>query len=887
MSAGRAASLEARLGRGLAAWVRLVVLRRREVALLASLLFGASLAYTVLELGIRSETEALFPEDLPFRVRDARFLEAFPFLNENIVLVVEGRSAEGTRAAARRLAERLAAQPDLFPRVHLATDPFFERNGLLYEEVEHLDALADRLAQLQPLLAGLVEDPSLRGLMDQTREAVEGLRREQVGEDDLAPILVRFEETVRETLALPEARDAVGLDWSSIVDWGARGGDPRRRVIQVQPALDYGSMAAAREAILRLRELVRAEGFATTGDPEGEGERVRMTGDLVLNFDEMSLLAEQVAGAGIGSFVVVALLLFAALRSARLVVATVASLLFGLVSTAGFATLAIGHLNMISVAFAVLFIGLGVDFGIHLCMRFQEVRAGGGSPEAALEESAQGVGSSLMLCAVTTAVGFFAFVPTEFVGVAELGMIAGVGMFIGVASSFTILPAILAGAEGTPRASSAIPPLRLPTWPTRHAGIVVGACCLLAAAGMTRLPDLFFDPNPLNVRDPGAESVRVYEDLLAERARSPWTLEYLAGSAREANAISSRFEALSEVDAARTLSDFVPAAQAPKLEAIEEMAYFVDWSTLVPRPPPSPEASFASLERLRAALDGGVAVGGSPALAAAASGLEDALAAFVEQTADASARAEAIARLESRLLGNFPDLLAGLERAMQASRVHELDLPAAVREARVSSGGLHRVEIVPSADLTVPGALDRFVAAAETVSEELAGPAIRIHASAQAVVGALIQALASAVAVILLFLLLLWRRVADVALVMLPLLFAGVSTGASMVMLGIPFNFADVIVLPLLLGIGVDSGIHMVHRARIREDDQEPILSTSTARAVVFSATTTIASFGTLALVPHRGMANLGQLLVIGVGWTVFANLVLLPALLELRERRG
>ena len=188
------------------------------------------------------------------------------------------------------------------------------------------------------------------------------------------------------------------------------------------------------------------------------------------------------------------------------------------------------------------------------------------------------------------------------IGVAELGMIAGVGMFIGVASSFTILPAILAGAEGTPRASSAIPPLRLPTWPTRHAGIVVGACCLLAAAGMTRLPDLFFDPNPLNVRDPGAESVRVYEDLLAERARSPWTLEYLAGSAREANAISSRFEALSEVDAARTLSDFVPAAQAPKLEAIEEMAYFVDWSTLVPRPPPSPEASFASLERLRAAL---------------------------------------------------------------------------------------------------------------------------------------------------------------------------------------------------------------------------------------------------------------------------------------------
>ncbi|MEM9174398.1 MAG: MMPL family transporter [Myxococcota bacterium] len=860
---------------------------RGRVALAALVLFLSSLYYTGTTLGIRSETEALFPEDLPFRVRDARFLAAFPGLHENIVVVVEGPTAEGTRDATLRLAERLASQPEHFPRVVVPAHPFFERNGLLYLEVEALDALADRLAQLQPLLAGLVADESLRGLLDQTRGAVEALERERIEAFDLAPILARFEETIR--LAFADPPDArARLDWSSIVDWGQGGGDPRRRVIRVQPALDYGSMAAARASILRLRALAQSEGFATADDPAPSDYRVRMTGDIVLNFDEMSLLRTQVAGAGVGSFVVVALLLFAGLRSGRLVLATVTSLLFGLVVTAGFATLAIGHLNMISVAFAVLFIGLGVDFGIHLCMRFQELREAGAAPDEALQGSARGVGTSLLLCAITTSVGFFSFVPTDFVGVAELGVIAGVGMLIGATSSFTILPAILAGASRRAEDGMRLPTLRLPTWPVRHAPIVVGVCAVLLVAGASRLPELTFDQNPLNVRDPAAESVQTYRDLLADSDRSPWPLEVLAGSADEADAIARRFEALVEVDRARTLSDFVPKDQAAKLEAIEEMAYFVDWGAVRKREGPQRAAeSIASLRALRDAL---AAAGGLPAeTARAAVGLERALSGVLDRLAAEGPEAQTarIAALEDRLLGGLPELLARLDRAMQARPIALADLPAHVREERISETGLHRVEVVPAEDLTRPGALDRFVAAGRSVTEALSGPAVRIQASAQAVTRALIQALASAVVVILVFLALLWRRASDVVLVMLPLLFAGVSTGASMVLLGIPFNFADVIVLPLLLGIGVDSGIHMVHRARIREDAREALLSTSTARAVVFSAATTIASFGTLAMVPHRGMANLGQLLVVGVAWTVLANLMLLPALLELRERRG
>jgi len=887
--------LEEWLGALLSRWAEASGRYRAPIGFGAGLILLLSLGWTWTHLGIRSETEALFPEDLPFQVRDAQFMEAFPALHENIVLVVEGPTAESTREATLQLAAALAAQPRLFPRVHLPAAPFFEENGLLYASVEELDELADRLARLQPLLAGLIEDESLRGLMNQTRRALESLRLDPLSEVDLAPVLGRIAEALRSRLArgagIPgtQRSDAAelqeSLDWSALVDWGESSGASGRRVIHVQPALDYGSMAAAAGAILRIRTVGRELGLTPERD-----YRLRMTGDLVLNFDEMSLLQTQVAWAGVGSFVIVTLLLYLALRSTRLVLATVASLLFGLGVTAGFATLAIGHLNMISVAFAVLFIGLGVDFGLHLCMRFQELRAAGRGAELALLESARGVGSSLMLCAVTTAVGFFAFVPTEFIGVAELGVIAGAGMFIGVASSFTIIPAILIGDGAGERVESRLPTLRLPGWPVRRAGSVVIAATLLTIVAATRLPELRFDQNPLNVRDPAAESVRVYKDLLADSDRSPWTMEYLAASEEDAIAMAARFEVLPEVDKARVFADFVPKNQAAKLAIIQEMAYFTDWSLLDrSAAKPSPAASRRALEQLHEELGRTRSIDLEPDLARAADSLESALDQLLVRLSSASAEQtiSLLDGLERQLLGRFQDLLKRLERAMRAAPVSGADLPRGIRETMISSQGLHRVEVVPVEDLTREGMLDRFVASGKRVTPDLAGPAIRIHASARAVVGALEQALSSAVGVILLFLFILWRRSGDVFMVMLPLLFAGVLTGASMVVSGIPFNFADVIVLPLLLGIGVDSGIHMVHRARIRSSPEESLLGTSTARAVVFSAMTTIASFGTLALVPHKGMANLGQLLVIGVGWTVIANLILLPALLELQDRRA
>ena len=244
MTQGTDVRLESGLGHFLEKWAQASARHRVAVGVLSLGLALASLAFTWTHLGIRSETEALFPEESPFRVRDSRFLSAFPMLHENIVLVVEGRSAESTREATLRLAARLEENPDLFPRVVLPADPFFEENGLLFLGLPELDSLADRLARLQPLLAGLARDESLRGLMRQTEEAIDGLRRDEMGDVDIEPILRRIEEAFRapwleEVDAVSQTTEGPAkgaqLDWSAVIDWGGASGDPRRRVILRSP----------------------------------------------------------------------------------------------------------------------------------------------------------------------------------------------------------------------------------------------------------------------------------------------------------------------------------------------------------------------------------------------------------------------------------------------------------------------------------------------------------------------------------------------------------------------------------------------------------------------------------------------------------------------------
>jgi hopanoid biosynthesis associated RND transporter like protein HpnN len=879
--------LESVLGAALGRWLEGVARHARAIVVGAVVVSAACLHYTAANLGIDSDDAAMLSEDLPFRALRTEFHRQFPPLADPILLVVDGDTPGRAQDAAEALARRLRGEPDITSVFVPGGGPFFEKHGLLYLPPEELDQLSDHLTQVQPYLAELTRDGSLRGYVGILGDAVEHAAAGGDDDEELAEVLDHLSAAFEAATRGDEHR----LSWTDLILGDESTPDDRRRFVMVEPRVDYAAYQPAGAAIETIRDTI-----AELGLDGSDGVRVRMTGYLVLAYEEMELVAGQARLAGIASFLLVSVILFLAMRSARLVLSAVATLLVGLVLTAGFATAAIGYLNLISVAFAVLFIGLSVDFGIHFCIRYREVLGEGLAHTPALRDTGYVVGSSLVLCAATTAIGFYAFIPTDYKGVAELGLISGTGMIISLFCNLTLLPALLSlstspesaapAPEDGPGAARPAPAwldaaARIRTIPVRHPR-VVWAFALLAAVGAAAvLPEVRFDRDPVKLRDPSAESVQVFRELLAEGSVSPWSVHVLVDDLAEAEALAGRLEDLETVDRALTLRDFVPGDQEEKLEILRDISFFLQpvAESIEKIPPPTVEEQMEALAAFADRLGRLERSGGNESLRSAAARLRIAVLRFHERARQAGSPEAALASLESSVLGTLPGRLRALFEALRADRVTLADLPDDLVDRMVARDGRVRIEVFPKEDLSDGDALEAFVTDVQTIAPEAIGNVVVMLESERAVVRSLRQALITAVAIITVLLLFLWRTLVDTLIVMIPLGLAAILTGAASAVLDIPFNFADVIVIPLLLGMGVDSGIHLVHRSRTAAPTHGNLLRTTTARAVTFSALTTMASFGTLGFSSHPGMASLGQLLTIGIAFVLLCNLIVLPAL--------
>ncbi len=871
--------IDAALGNLLAAWVERVRRRAPWVIGIGLLVSAASLLYAAGHLGVNADSEKLFDDSLHFRQLQDELDREFPLLTEVALVVIDAPSRFEAEAAARILVERLEGEGETFASVYApGIDPFFERNGLLYLSTEELEELADHLAAAQPFLAELSRDRSLRGLFDLLATIIERAPGAQEGGLELSEVLDGVRSAVRDAARLRVSPQV----FAELILGGTGGGLGPRSYVVVQPRIDFSEFAPGRSELLRLREIL-----AELGWNQENGVRARITGDRVLQTEELDAVQRQAAMAGLASFLLVALILFLALRSLRLILATLLTLAMGLACTAGFAALSIGHLNLISVAFAVLFIGLGVDFGIHFTLRYREARTASSDHAGALDHAARDVGSSLVLCALTTAIGFYAFIPTSYVGVAELGVISGTGMFISLLASLTVLPALMSVGiredpeKGPRRLRKA--QFALPSFPVRHPRVVCAVAALLAVGALALIPRLRFDANPLRVRDPSVESVRTFDELVEEGELNPWRIEILARDLADADALSVRLRELESVDRALTLSDYVPEDQAPKLLILEDVSLFLGLPMVGEvRDPPDLAEQIQAVERLRAALVRLREWEESILVVESANQLVTTLDRFLEEARDPRSGPDAVAALETSLVGAILERVERLELALTASPVTMDDLPEVVRERLISADGRALVEVYPTGNLNDDTVLERFVEEVRSLAPDAAGISVYMLDSAGVIVGALQQAFLSAFVLIAALVWLIWRNLRDLVLVMAPLTLAGLLTGAVCVLAGLPINFADVIVLPLLLGIGVDSGIHLVHRHRSGLEPRGELLATSTSRAVLWSALTTIASFGSLGFASHRGMASLGQLLTLGIALMLIANLMVLPALIAL-----
>jgi len=876
--------MDERIGRWLAAWVDAV--RRRPYLTLGLALLGTCAAglYASRNLGVNMDLQAMMSKELPRQHYWVEVRKSFPETLDPLLVVVDAPTPEGARDAALALRDGLARDKTLFRAVEVpGEDPFFEQNGLLYLSTDDLVALSNHLAEVQPYLAELQRDGSLRGLFALLQRGVEALQSGEGTVVNLTPVFARLSGSV----------DAAAQDRPAPVSWrelllGASIAEAPRRVVIAQPIVDYSALVPARAAIARVHEIARELGLEADS-----GVRVRVTGELALSSEELDTVSRGTAWSGLISLVAVTVILVFGLRSWRLALANTVSLSAGLVWTFAFAAAAIGSLNLVSVAFSVLFIGLADDFGVHFCMRWQDLCAQGRSSAEAMRETAGDVGFSLLICAATCVIGFLAFAPTDFTGVAELGVISAAGIVVSLVASLTLLPALVTVLNpGLPRGHARVFEsewfARLVGLPLRRAREIRLGALALGIACLPFLLGVRFDYNPLNLRVPDSDSVTAFNDLLDTEGMSPWSAIVLAPDRRAADDTAHTLAGLDVVAHTVTLSDYIPADQPAKLAILEDAALFMapPSPSDASRAPASAPDELEALQRFVAAAEAAPGAA-DPEAAAALASLRSAVSRFLEGVANAddAARSRALRRLERNVLGSLPDQLRRITTALGAQPIDARTLPPELVRRAVAPDGRVRVDAYPREDISRDeAALLRFADSTVATAPTATGIAITNVESARAVMGAFREALIGAALAITLLLLVLWRRVSDTLVALAPLLLATLVLTAIVVMLDMRFNFANVLVLPVLLGIGVDSGIHLVHRWRHADHTGDELLHTSTARGVIQSTLTTIASFGALALSVHPGLSSLGTLLTIGLMLILVCNLALIPALLANRR---
>jgi hopanoid biosynthesis associated RND transporter like protein HpnN len=832
----------------------------------ALLIAGLAAYYTVGHFAINTDITKLIARDIPWRQREIEFDKLFPDRNGGYILaVVDAPTPELATLARAELADKLTADSSRFKSVSQpGGSPFFTQNGLLFLPTEELAGITKSLTRAAPLVRALVTDPSLRGVAGMVGFALAGVNSGQLTLDQTARAFNMAAEPVENVLADRPAT----FSWRELLSGMPSTPGDLRKFIEASPVLDFNSLEPGKQATDAIRSAAAGLDLASRYQA-----RVRLTGPVPIENEEFATVREGAAVNGTVTLTVVLLILWLALKSFRIIVAVVIALFVGLTVTAALGLMMVGALNLISVAFAVLFVGLGVDFGIQFSVRYRQERFKEPDLRQALLQAGARAGVPLTLAAAAVAAGFLSFLPTAYRGVSELGQIAGVGMLVAYVTSITVLPALLyvlhpPGEQDTLGITFLAP---VDDFLERHRIPIIVATLGVAILGLPLLYFLRFDFNPMNLRSSAVESVATYLDLRRDPATGANSINLLAPSAQAADELARRLKALPQIGDVTTIDTFVPGDQEAKLASIAAAAKALDPVLALPaRAAPTDEEVVAALKQrageLTRASDNRTGPG-----AEAAKRLAAAMTRLAMAAPERRQRAEGVFTVPLRLdLDNMRDLLKAMPITLD-------NLPDEIASNWRAADGKVRVAAAPTGDPDDNENIRAFARTVLAVDQAATGGPISILESGRTIVTAFLEAGGWALASISILLWITLRRFGDVLLTLVPLLLAGVVTLEICVLIRLPLNFANIIALPLLLGIGVAFKIYFVMAWR---SGRTKLLQSSLTRAVIFSAATTATAFGSLWLSSHPGTSSMGKLLALSLACTLAAAVLFQPALM-------
>jgi hopanoid biosynthesis associated RND transporter like protein HpnN len=823
---------------------------------------GASV-FSATHFAISSDINGLLSKDIDWRKREVLFENAFGRFGV-IEAVVEAPTPELTNAATRDVTKALAEDKTHFESVASAGgSDFFASHGLLFLDKDALKKSLDGLSQADVLLTDLSSDMSLRGLVAGLEDVLIGLNANKIKLEDLARPFNMFATSIDNVVAGKPA----SFSWRALAEGQAPSSNEMRGFIEIRPKLDYSALEPGQAATQAIRKI------AADIAPKYQAT-VRLTGPVAMADEEFGTIKENAARNGAITLAIVLFILWLALRSGRLMLAVIINLAVGLALTAALGLLMIGSFNLISVYFAVLFVGIGVDFGIQYSVRYRAERHEIDDVQQAIMRAGFHVGQPLTLAAFATAAGFFSFLPTDYRGVSELGQIAGCGMLIAFATTITLLPALikLFNPPGEPEGLGYTSLAPVDEFMARHRiGIIAGTGIAVAGA-LPLLYWLTFDFNPINLRDPKTESIATYLELARDPSTDTNAIQVLAPTLEKAGEIAGRASKLPQVSHAVTLSSFIPTDQNEKLPLIKQTADKLV-GAFDPKDKQDPPTDAENVEALNEGADrlkeaaGDLKGAGADAARRLATGLS-ALA-----QGDQAKRTTA----DNVLVWSLRSALDTLHNSLKTEPITRESLPPDLVKDWLTPDGQARVSIAPKEDPGDNEAMRRFARAVLQVEPNATEGPISILEAGNTIVHAFIEAGIWAMLSIAILLWVVLRKFGDVLLTLIPLTLAGVVTLELCVAVGLPLNFANIIALPLLLGVGVAFKIYYIMAWR---EGQTHLLQTSLTRAVIYSALTTATAFGSLWFSSHPGTSSMGKLLALSLVCTLAAAVLFQPILM-------
>lgn len=917
------------------------------------LLSCAAVGYTACCMKFHTERSDLIDPNLDFQKRWIEYTESFGD-SSDIVVVVEGEKSQPIEAALDDLGGRLSREPELFTNIlYKADTSALRRKGLQYFKPEQLAAGLNRMVDYQPLAQGRWEAARL----DYAIRMADYRLRTALATSD--PVLGNFALDRAGLLArsLSTALEAPGKfdsPWPEIIPGSfqmAAFTQTSNYLLNQQGTMGFLKAVPASKhdddfngdspAVDRIRELIA---HVSEAHPE---VKIGVTGIPVLENDEMRRSQSDMTLASIVSSLAVAVLMVVGFRGFRHPLLGMIMLFVGMAWTFGYTTLVIGHLNILSVSFTVILIGLGVDFSIHYMARYLELRHNGQNLRPALRDTATGIGAGIITGALTAAFAFLCATFTEFLGVAELGIIAGGGIILCGIATFVVLPAIIALADEN------VDPKKLPTpiggdwlrgmnsrFPRLAVGLSLGLILGVISQTVNWTADggpkwrIRYDCNLLNLQAKGVESVEVQKRIFGEGNGSLLFAVSIADSADEARRLKQQFEALPSVQRVEELASRLPTASAQSTAVYTQSykAQLMGLSAPSLRPPViNPAAVGRAFEELLVSLRRT----NMPEALETARTIDRFLDRF--ETMSLKLQSEFLSSYQTKSNFALWMQLQGIAGASDSTPITAADLPSELTNRFVNDKGQWLVQIFPKEQVWDIEPLTRFVQDVRTVDPDVTGtPLQNFEASRQIrdsyemaamyafgviCVTLLVDflgrqhkflVLGPPLAVVLFaYMMLQTRRIEvspllligsylvmttaiaaiidiknlrDAMLAMIPPIVGGVMMFGILAMFHIDLNPANLIVLPLLLGIGVDNGVHMVHDFRAQKGPY--VTSSSTMNAIVLTSLTTIAGFGSLMIAAHRGLYSVGLVLSIGMGTCLFVSLVTLPAILSVISTR-